>query len=317
MLDTKLEIISCVPVLDESQVIYGVKNVTAIPLLKDGANHVLSSIRSRNALYNKPFPESYQSRGSGEHDFPSGPHPKGPENEVDNEQLIIPVSDIEQAHSPPSPTTSSGATTPTSSEATSGVPISVALSNRLSSWTRLPRRTPTKPGHESSAINTSVAESAQGSSEAVAPTVRGARSFSVSTKEQYAELEDRVIRGCIREYTKGCMFFAYRVGTSESWTTYIYNDMSDLTRSLQHKFEQSLKSCAQDQLLATLDALSPSIGPSESDMNSLLEPLPKLPLWRRVDRQFWWNEHISRPFIDAGVSALLMCFTMSGQTHLS
>jgi hypothetical protein len=36
-------------------------------------------------------------------------------------------------------------------------------------------------------------------------------------------------------------------------------------------------------------------------VNALDEPFPTLPLWRRVDRQFWWNEALSRPFIDAGV----------------
>ncbi|KAJ7661766.1 SacI homology domain-containing protein [Mycena rosella] len=34
---------------------------------------------------------------------------------------------------------------------------------------------------------------------------------------------------------------------------------------------------------------------------SLVEPNPTLPLWRRVDRKFWWNEWMSKPFIDAGV----------------
>lgn len=29
---------------------------------------------------------------------------------------------------------------------------------------------------------------------------------------------------------------------------------------------------------------------------------PHLPLWRRVDRRFWWNEWMSRDFVDAGVS---------------
>jgi hypothetical protein len=33
----------------------------------------------------------------------------------------------------------------------------------------------------------------------------------------------------------------------------------------------------------------------------MVEPNPTLPLWRRVDRKFWWNEWMSKPFVDAGV----------------
>jgi len=34
----------------------------------------------------------------------------------------------------------------------------------------------------------------------------------------------------------------------------------------------------------------------------LAEPFSTLPLWRRVDRHYWWNEWMSKPFVDAGVS---------------
>jgi phosphatidylinositol 4-phosphatase len=81
---------------------------------------------------------------------------------------------------------------------------------------------------------------------------------------------------------------------------------SDITHSLQHKQEQITKSQKQNVLLAELDALDPlaqSVAGGE-DVDVLAEPLPTLPLWRRVDRQFWWNEHLSKPFIDAGVSAI-------------
>jgi len=81
---------------------------------------------------------------------------------------------------------------------------------------------------------------------------------------------------------------------------------SDITHSLQHKQEQIAKTLKQNVLLAELDALDPSTQTMASgeDVDVLAEPLPTLPLWRRVDRQFWWNEHLSKPFIDAGVSAV-------------
>lgn len=84
------------------------------------------------------------------------------------------------------------------------------------------------------------------------------------------------------------------------------DDAVDLTRSIQHKHERSLKSHAQENLLAELEALprSHSVGPPDSAVDPLDEPFPTLPLWRRVNRQFWWNEWPAKPFIDAGVGTL-------------
>jgi len=61
-------------------------------------------------------------------------------------------------------------------------------------------------------------------------------------------------------------------------------------------------------LLAELDALDPSAQSvaSGEDIDVLAEPLPTLPLWRRVDRQFWWNEHLSKLFIDAAVTTFFV-----------
>ena len=48
---------------------------------------------------------------------------------------------------------------------------------------------------------------------------------------------------------------------------------------------------------------SPPPGSSKDGVDPLAEPSPMLPLWRRVDKQFWWNEWLSKLFIDAGVCA--------------
>ena len=89
------------------------------------------------------------------------------------------------------------------------------------------------------------------------------------------------------------------------------NILADLTRSLQHKQDQLVKAQEQHALLADLDALpSPESAKSRVDgeasvegtkMNPLCEPNPTLPLWRRVDKRFWWNEWLIKPFVDAGV----------------
>lgn len=44
----------------------------------------------------------------------------------------------------------------------------------------------------------------------------------------------------------------------------------------------------------------------EGKIDPLAEPYPTLPLWRRVDRQFWWNEWLSKGFVDAGLHSYVL-----------
>ena len=86
---------------------------------------------------------------------------------------------------------------------------------------------------------------------------------------------------------------------------------------MQHKQELSVKSQKQHDLLAGLGALPSSseynlsaVPPDAKDGRSSSPPVtesyPALPLWRRIDKRFWWNEWMSKPFIDAGVR--MICF---------
>ena len=82
--------------------------------------------------------------------------------------------------------------------------------------------------------------------------------------------------------------------------------MTDITRSLQRKQELIAKSKKQKALLADLNAIDDTHhSPTEGKVDVLAEPSSTLPLWRRVDRQFWWNEWLSRPFIDSGVRSCI------------
>jgi phosphatidylinositol 4-phosphatase len=64
----------------------------------------------------------------------------------------------------------------------------------------------------------------------------------------------------------------------------------------------------QKELLIQLNAVdnTAEVGPSDDKISVLEEPSATLPLWRRVDRQYWWNEWLSKPFIDAGVCPHLL-----------
>ncbi|PFH51748.1 hypothetical protein AMATHDRAFT_74778 [Amanita thiersii Skay4041] len=111
-------------------------------------------------------------------------------------------------------------------------------------------------------------------------------------EEKHSELETKIVRECIKEYTKGGMYFAYTF---------------DITRSLQQKQERTLKSQREHALLADLDALpSPEARKQDGKVSATDEPYPTLPLWRRVDRQFWWNEWMVKPFVDAGLHSYVL-----------
>lgn len=241
--------------LEETHIIYGVKDVSAIPLVKGRAQQALTNIAARTTSLREPSRDGIYLSSAGECAHERRSYSSQTDLvEGEGTRVVVPTSDLEQAQATPFPP--SGTLTPTSSE-------SVAVLNRMVLWTRLAGR--------------NSATSVEG------PSVPRAKPLE-SKEEQHTELEDRVVRECIREYTKGCMFFSYRC---------------DLTRSLQRKHEQSLKCATQDKLLAKLNALPQDrpVDRSECSTNPLTSALP---LWRRVDRQFWWNEYLSKPFTDTG-----------------
>lgn len=130
-----------------------------------------------------------------------------------------------------------------------------------------------------------------------------------SQEERHTELETKIVRECVRSFSKGEMYFAYTFGAFCSLEVPLINMYSsDITRSLQHKQDRLSKCRKEYTLLAELDALPGSESPISPQSTQRLdrvsasgEPYPSLPLWRRVDRQFWWNEWLSKPFMDAGV----------------
>lgn len=78
---------------------------------------------------------------------------------------------------------------------------------------------------------------------------------------------------------------------------------ADITRCLQQKRHEVCKASGRSTSLADLKVSKnrPPPEPSKDGVDPLAEPSPMLPLWRRVDKQFWWNEWLSKLFIDAGV----------------
>ncbi|SPO44498.1 related to SAC1 - Phosphatidylinositol phosphate phosphatase [Moesziomyces antarcticus] len=117
-----------------------------------------------------------------------------------------------------------------------------------------------------------------------------------------AELEDKAVRETAKYWARG-----------EFWFSYDF----DLTTSLQNKrraLDKSVRSDSGAALRSMPRPLHPTPGSASdaSDSTSLThfpllaEPYPNLPLWRRADRRFWHNEHMSKDFVHAGLHAYIL-----------
>ncbi|GLB34696.1 putative inositol phosphatase [Lyophyllum shimeji] len=215
---------------------------------------------------------------------------------------------------------SSDLSTPSSEQSVTTSPVAKTLAERLSFWTRLSKRTSIFPSknedaqepaaipvpstltQERESLDKVIQEGKEEPAVVLNNLLAATAPPPVSMEEQHSELEEKIVRECVREFTRGGMYFAYNF---------------DITRSLQHKQDQIAKSQKQHALLADLDALPspPESGaptPSgETDVEGtkvspMSEPNPTLPLWRRVDKRFWWNEWLSKPFVDAGLHSYVL-----------
>lgn len=97
----------------------------------------------------------------------------------------------------------------------------------------------------------------------------------------------------------------------------------DITASIQRKTEKIAGRDRSDKLLHDLAGSPPhdeQQGPSSSSSSTAAagdssasssswiphaDRFSHLPLWRRVDRRFWWNEELMQPFVNAGVGFYL------------
>jgi hypothetical protein len=235
-------------VIDGAHTIYGVKSVTAIPLIEAQAKIILNTLASQNALLSRPslLPVSAQDPEH-EVDPPSTSSTlgrSGPRVQFstagDQVKLMTPVdtSFNDQAfdQAQPTPRSSSpvsfSSDTSTASEgtATPSAAVARAVTAKLSFWTsKLTRTSTTSPaapaGNEQPDISGKEALiQAQESLDKVPSDPRAepaavlnnilntAAPPPASVEDRHHELDDKIIRECIREYTKGGMYFAYNFG---------------------------------------------------------------------------------------------------------
>ncbi|KZT26550.1 hypothetical protein NEOLEDRAFT_1132067 [Neolentinus lepideus HHB14362 ss-1] len=304
------------PLLSHDHPVYGVKSVTAIPLTEERAKMVVNTLASRNAAL--AHPSSPLSEGATnpilteqpviKDEGPTSPHVKF--SDETQTKLMTPLtkheSSLEEDDNGLASPTESGASTPSSimSDSTS---VAKTIANRLSFWNKLtvPKRSNTIDSIDSEssrlmlgdeaeeALEASARDGSQEPGEALATILTETAPPPASAEERHTQLEDKIVKETIRGFSMGAMYFAYNF---------------DVTRSLQHKHEDVNKSKQQNALLATLNALGNDKGlsPIGDKIDVFSEAHPTLPLWRRVDRQFWWNEWLSKPFMDAGLHSYVL-----------
>ncbi|KAJ7219415.1 SacI homology domain-containing protein [Mycena pura] len=302
--------------LDASHAVYSVKGVTAIPLVELRARNALNNLASQNLHISRPSlmvtsqtMDSLPSTPASTHDVEvprSSPRVQfASTNEV---KVITPLATSfsldsdEHASAPVSPyASSSDLSSPPNEQSIITSPVVKTLVSRLSFWSRLSKRpssnvtTPAASEYpaESESLDHIIEQGAHEPAAVISNLIETLAPVPATAEEQHSELEDKIVKECIREFTKGGMYFSYTF---------------DITRSLQHKQEQVAKSQKQHALLADLNALpSPdSTAQNDNKNDPLIELNSTFPLWRRVDRQFWWNEWMAKPFVNAGVHSYVL-----------
>ncbi|KAF7440628.1 hypothetical protein PC9H_000974 [Pleurotus ostreatus] len=312
--------------LDARHAVYGVKGVVAIPMVDEQeARVVIHTLASRNLALSRPSlvasttadtsvsivsVESATPTSSDTLSSQGGPRVQFSEAVKPTTESQT-LSDDLRGDRPTSPTPS---TASAASSENSADPSSVAktLADRLSFWSRLSKRapnlkspngdvvsadiepdmpdTPLSPTFEPKVLDGIIKDAKGEPGEVLGSIIASTAPPPTSSEERHSELETKIIKECIKEYTKGGMYFAYNF---------------DITRSLRHKQSLVTKSQKQQALLVDLNAIPTpdSIDPTHV---ALAEPNPTLPLWRRVDKEFWWNEWLSKPFIDAGLHSYVL-----------
>lgn len=295
---------------EESHSIYGVKGVMAIPLHEEGARERIATLASRVNLSHLPTSRTLDTVSSPRATNPAGdllpsssdPTIPKPIPRIQFAPTPIPVSDYDSNADEQTPRSRSPSDASSiSSESSTASPVIKALASRLSFWNRLsPGGTKglkqtsddvlnPNPKCEKDILEDGDPEELLASLVAPEP---------ISPEERHSELERKIIRECVKEFTKGGMFFAYNF---------------DITRSMQHKRDLIAKTQRQSFLLADLNVFSPH---KLDNTGHVSEPNPTLPLWRRVDRKYWWNEWLAKPFIDAGLHPYVLPI-MQGYCQIS
>lgn len=242
-------------IIDPLHLVYGVKGVADIPLVEERARVALNTLAARNVVYTRPSllpnvrskqptdisldmddrQESIAEANSSTRRVTSSPRVQFSNSTSDSPRLESNAEIGRSISRPSSAASSSDASelsTPDSDHNGPGAPVFKTLANRLSFWSRLSKRTPVSPVEtefsalpepmslieEQAVLDSIMTSEGRNKPEPaeVMDHILATAPAPATVEERHSELETRVVRETIREFTKGGMYFAHNFGESNS-----------------------------------------------------------------------------------------------------
>src|ERR1700722_18461986 len=222
-------------VFDPVHTVYAIKGVTAIPLVEERALVAVKTLASRHAELLRPplrpsntldtiHPPPDSASDTEDVDHHAKRASKRAVQFLDHEQIkvLTPRSlhefDLTYDHED-DPLPSSGASTPSSDYSAPMMTVAKTLATRLSFWSRLSKRTvlhadtpvPGSFGEQQEALQ-SIMDRDDKPTEIIDSILAATAPTPTTAEERHSELEDKIVRECVREFTKGGMYFAYNFG---------------------------------------------------------------------------------------------------------
>jgi phosphatidylinositol 4-phosphatase len=225
-------------VFDTVHTVYAVKDVIAIPLIEERAVMAVNTLASRNAQLSRPslLPnitlDTIHSLDVTSDSEDAVQDTNDTSSRVvqflDHEQVKPPTRrsprEFDPDHDHEDDTFPSGASTPSSEDFASMSTVAKTLAARLSFWSRLSKRTSLQPtvtaetkslADQQKSLD-SIMNGKERPNEILTSILAATAPPPATSEERHSELEDKIVRECIREFTKGGMYFAYNFGMNYS-----------------------------------------------------------------------------------------------------
>ena len=211
-------------VLDEDHPVYGVKTVHAIPLSEERAVVAVDALLLRNSRNRRTSLLPSANDDASAEDSPVQPQATRVVKFADGDEIKVMTPSEEnffadlQSKAVHSPSSSSGRSSPSSELSHTG-PVERTIAGRLAFWNRFSKRS--RPGDFSdsypvedpdTSLDTIMAHGRQEPVEVLGDIIATTAPAPITQEETHNQLEDKIVRETIREFTKGGMYFAYNFG---------------------------------------------------------------------------------------------------------
>jgi phosphatidylinositol 4-phosphatase len=206
-------------VLDESRKIYAIKEVTAIPLNGVQEATSVTSTLARNNVVKARRPSLLVSPFREQRSADTGERENRVKFAEDHEiKVMTPLAadGFSTFDRPPSPASVASSVTSSSSEF-AGAPVAKALVKRLSFWNGVSRKDSIKTTAVGSPLDVEpldalIHEGMPEPQQVLSEIIETAAPPPATIKAKYTELEAKIVRQTVKEFSRGEMYFAYDFG---------------------------------------------------------------------------------------------------------